>query len=78
MILLVKKLTMAQKEVKLKKILIMIKVISITTKNVAARLKQAYLAPKADTDVLVEKTDFDDKSKNLNNKIISSKTKCRR
>ena len=41
----------------------------------AARLKQANLASKSDIANLVNKTDFDNKLKNLNKNITSSKTK---
>ena len=44
-------------------------------KNFAARLKQANLAIKADIDDFVEKTDFDDKLKNLIKNLTSNKGK---
>ena len=50
-------------------------IISTSAENFAARLKQANLATKDETDNFVEKTDFDDKLKNLTKKVISNKTK---
>ena len=47
--------------------------IKVTANNFAARLKQANLATKADSDDFVGKTDFDDKLKKLNKKLISDK-----
>ena len=47
----------------------------ITTESFIARLKQADLATKAGIDDFVEKTEFDDKLKNLNEKVTSKKTK---
>ena len=46
----------------------------INGKKFAARLAQAKLAIKADIDGFVEKTDFEDKLKNLNKKVTSNKT----
>ena len=40
-----------------------------------ARLKQANLATKADFDDFVEITDFDNKVKDLNEKVTSNKIK---
>ena len=40
----------------------------LTSEDFAARLKQANLATKVDIDDFVEKTDFDDKIKNLDKK----------
>ena len=48
---------------------------NLTTENFAARLKQANLTTKAGIDDFVEKTDFDDKLKNLSKKATSNKTK---
>ena len=69
---LIKKLTMAQKFVKLKKkLLILIKVICIlllnnliNVKNITLSLSQANIGTKADFDDFMEKKDFDDKLKN--------------
>ena len=47
----------------------------LTSENFIARLKQANLASKYDIANFVNKTDFDDKLKNLNKKITSDKTK---
>ena len=47
----------------------------LTADNSAPRLKQANLAIKPDIDNFVEKTDFDDKLKNLNKNVTSKKTK---
>ena len=44
-------------------------------KHFAARLKIANLAIKADINDFVERTDFDDKLKKLNEKFTSSKAK---
>ena len=46
----------------------------LTPEKFAARLKQANVATKVDIDDSVEKTDFDDKLKNLNKKVTSNKT----
>ena len=43
--------------------------------NLAARLKQANLATKADIHDFVEKTVFDNKLKNLNKNVTSNKSK---
>ena len=43
--------------------------------NFAARLKQAKLAPKADTADFVKEKDFNDKLKVFNKKVTSNKTK---
>ena len=45
----------------------------LRAENSAARLVQANLTGKNDIDNSVEKTDFDDKLKNLNTKITSKK-----
>ena len=47
----------------------------LTSENFAARLKQANLASNSDIVNFVNKTDFDDKLKNLNKKDTSNKTK---
>ena len=47
----------------------------ITAENFPARLPQANLATKSDIVNFVDKTDFDDKLKNLNKKVTSNKTK---
>ena len=47
----------------------------LTAENVAARLAEANLATKGDIDYFVNKTDFDDKLKNLNKKVTLNKTK---
>ena len=47
----------------------------LTAENFAARLDQANLASRSDIANLVKKTDFDDKLKNLNEKVTSNKTK---
>ena len=47
----------------------------LMTDSFAARLKQANLATNADIDDSIEKTDFDDKLKNLSKKVTSNKTK---
>ena len=47
----------------------------ITAENFPARLAQANLATKSDIVNFVDKTDFDDKLKNLNKKVTSNKTK---
>ena len=44
-----------------------------TLENLAARLPQANLARKNDITNFVKKTDFDDKAKNLNQKVTSNK-----
>ena len=46
----------------------------LTSEKFAARLKQANLASKSDIVNFANKTDFDDKLKNLNKKITSNKT----
>ena len=46
----------------------------LTSEKFAARLKQANLACKSDIVNFANKTDFDDKIKNLNKKITSNKT----
>ena len=48
---------------------------NLTAKNFAARLAQANTATKSDIANFVDKTDFDNKLKNLNTKINSNKTK---
>ena len=47
----------------------------LTARNIAARLKLANLAFNTDIYDFVERTDFDDKLKNLNKKVTSNKTK---
>ena len=47
----------------------------LAAENFIARLKQANVAPEADIDDFVEKTDFDDKPKKINKKVTSNKTK---
>ena len=47
----------------------------LTAENFAARLAQINLASKSDVANFVKKTDFDDKLKNLNKKVISNKSK---
>ena len=47
----------------------------LTSENFAARLAQANLASKSDIGNFVKKTDFDDKLKNLNEKVTLNKTK---
>ena len=48
----------------------------LAAENFAARLSQTNLASKNDiTNFVKKKTDFDDKLKNLNEKITSNKTK---
>ena len=47
----------------------------LTAENVAARLAQANLSSKNNTDAFVKKTDFDDKLKNLNKIVTSNKSK---
>ena len=47
----------------------------MTVENFAARLAQANLATKSDSANFVDKTDFDEKMRNLNKKITSNKTK---
>ena len=47
----------------------------LTAENFATRLAQANLASKSDIANFVKKTDFDDKLKNLNKKVTSSKTR---
>ena len=47
----------------------------MTTNNLETTLAQANLEAKADTDDLVEETDFDDTLKNLNKKLNSNKTR---
>ena len=47
----------------------------LTAKDFTARLAQINLASKIDIVNFVKKTDFDDKLKNLNKKIISNKIK---
>ena len=64
-----------------KKLLIMIIVKYITSQefnnlasqNFAARLAQANVASKKDIAALVKKTDFDDKLKNLDKKLLQIK-----
>ena len=80
---LVKKLTITQKFMKLKRKLLIIIVINIwlrtqelnklTLENFAARLPQANLASKNDIANFAKKTDLDDKLKNLNKNVISNK-----
>ena len=48
---------------------------NLTAKKFAVRLKYANLATKADIADLIEKTDFDDKLKNLNKKVTANKAK---
>ena len=48
---------------------------TLAAENFAARLKQANLAIKAYIDDFIEKTNFDDKLKNLNKKVTSNKTR---
>ena len=47
----------------------------INSKNFATRLAQVKLASKNDITNFVNKTDFDDKLKNLNKNVTSNKTK---
>ena len=47
----------------------------LTSGNFVARLKQANLATKVHTVDFVEKTNFDDKLKNLNKKVTSNEIK---
>ena len=47
----------------------------LTADSFAARLTQAKLATKDDIVDLVKETDLDNKLKNLNKKVASSKTK---
>ena len=47
----------------------------LTSENFSARLNQVNLASKGDIANFVNKTDFDNKLKNLNKKITSNKTK---
>ena len=47
----------------------------LTSEHFTARLAQANLASKSDSDNLVKMTEFDDKLKNLNKNVISNKTK---
>ena len=47
----------------------------LTAKKFAVRLKYANLATKAGIADFIEKIDFDDKLKNVNNKITANKTK---
>ena len=54
--------------------ILILKNLIINGKKFAARLAQAKLAIKADIDGFVEKTDFEDKLKNLNKKVTSNKT----
>ena len=49
----------------------------LTADNFAVRLVLANLATKANIDDFIEKTDFDEKLKNLNKKVTSNKTKQR-
>ena len=46
----------------------------LTAENCAARLAQANLASKIDIANFVNNTDFDDKLKNLNEKVTLDKT----
>ena len=60
------------------KYIITLEFAKFTAKDFITRSKQLNLATKADIDDLVEKTDSDDKLKNLNKKIASNKKKtCR-
>ena len=54
--------------------ILILKNLIINGKKFAARLTQAKLAIKADIDGFVEKTDFEDKLKNVNKKVTSNKT----
>ena len=54
--------------------ILILKNLIINGKKFAARLAQAKLAIKADIDGFVEKTDFEDKLKNVNKKVTSNKT----
>ena len=47
----------------------------LTAKKSAVRLKYANLATKADIADFIEKTDFDDKLKNLNKKVTANEAK---
>ena len=47
----------------------------LIVENFAVRLKQPNLGTKTDIDDFVEKTDFDDKLKNLNKRVTSNKIK---
>ena len=49
--------------------------IKLTAENFAARLAHANLATKSDITNFVNKTDFDEKLKNLNEKVTSNKKK---
>ena len=49
--------------------------IKLIAKNFAVRLAQATLASKIDIANFVKKTDFDDRLRNLNTKIIPDHTK---
>ena len=78
-----KKLTITQKLIKLKRKLLIMIMVNITTQefkkltseNFAARLAQTNLTSKNDTSALVKRRGFDDKSQNLNKKVTSNKTK---
>ena len=47
----------------------------LTAENFLARFAQANLATKSDIASFLNKTDFDDKLKNLNKKVTSNKAK---
>ena len=49
--------------------MINILLLTLTAGNFASRLEQANLASKSAIAALVKKTDFDDKLKNLNEKV---------
>ena len=49
----------------------------LTSSDFTARLKQANLSTKVDIDDFIEKTDFDDKLKNLNKNVFSNETKTK-
>ena len=49
--------------------------IKLIAENFAARLAQANLASKSDIANFAEKTDFDDRQRNLNTKIVPDNTK---
>ena len=46
----------------------------LRAENFTARLKQTNLVTKGDITDFIEKTNFDDKLKNLNNKVTSNKS----
>ena len=78
---LVKKLTITQKLMNIKRKLLIIIIITtpefnkLTAKAFAGRLKQPNLASKCDITNFVNKTDFDNKLSDFNKRINSNKTK---